>query len=253
MSLRLCVLASGSRGNSTYIETHGARLLVDAGLSWRELRRRMETRGLDWSALSALLITHKHTDHVRGLRVAAKRLGVPVYLSHGTRRTLGTDYPEVEFREFGAGEGFMVGDVRAQSFLLPHDGAETVGYTLTAGGLKVGLATDMGCVTRLAASRLAGSHLLVIESNHDRQMLMEGPYPWFLKRRIDGRHGHLSNDDAAALLDRLRHPGLKWVGLSHLSGENNTPEAALACVLGRLNGPEITVNLQHEPSPIITP
>jgi phosphoribosyl 1,2-cyclic phosphodiesterase len=236
--LEVCLLASGSKGNAIYIGSGGSRILVDAGLSGREIQSRLGSIGVSGENLDALLITHEHTDHCRGLGPLARRFGLPVYMHPETRLALPSLGKVGEFREFEAGDCFSLKDFRIETFPLSHDAAAPVGYTLETREGKIGIATDLGIATRLVADRLRGCRVLVLESNHDEAMLRDGPYPWPLKQRIRSSHGHLSNLASARLLEDLLWEGLEAVFLAHLSEVNNHPDLAEGCardVLARQN------------------
>ena len=251
--IRVSVLASGSKGNSMLIDGPEGALLVDAGLSAKELVRRMEFVGADPQRLRAIIVTHDHSDHLRGVRVLAKRLELPVF---GTGATLAAaDLPSVEIKNtVTPGSPFDVAGFSVVPFSLPHDAADPVGYVVQGFGARIGMATDLGSVNSLVRERLAGCDMLLLEFNYDERMLRDGPYPWFLKQRIQGRFGHLSNSHSARLLGELHHPDLQHVFLGHLSETNNCPDKALAAaqsVAGCGNGAELTVGRQSKPTPLI--
>ncbi len=207
--MRICLLASGSKGNSILVESGQTRLLIDAGLSARELRKRLEMIGIDASSLTALLITHEHTDHVRGLGPLVRQLDLPVYLQTDLARTL-ADVGKTEcVREFADGEDFTLDDLTIRPFAITHDSLAPVGFTLSGESGKVGIATDLGIATRLVSECLQGCRALVLETNHDEEMLRDGPYPWQLKQRVRGNHGHLSNRAGGSLLQSLLWQGLE--------------------------------------------
>lgn len=225
--MRLFMLASGSDGNCMLVEHDGYSILMDAGLSCREIGRRMEEAGAGGMQPSALFLTHEHSDHVRGARVTARRYGLPVVCSPGTaRRTPGlADVPSV--RPLAPGSSTCEGPFVVRSFLLPHDAEEPSGYVIEWEGGRLGIATDLGCWSHLVAESLAGCTGLVLEFNHDEEMLWNGGYPWPLKQRIASSRGHLSNASASSLLAKVSHGGLGYVVLAHLSRENNRPPLAL--------------------------
>ncbi|MBW1879440.1 MAG: MBL fold metallo-hydrolase [Deltaproteobacteria bacterium] len=232
--LAVAVLGSGSRGNCTYIGDGQHGLLVDCGLSTRQVTRRMEAIGLGGAPIDAVLVTHEHTDHVGGVRVLAKsvhkRIGqpIPVFMSAGTQRALHPRLLPERVDNVSAGRPFRVGDWDVEPFTVPHDTVDPVGYVVDLGPLRVGVFTDLGCVTRLVQEKLLSVDIAVLEFNHDLEMLVEGPYPWPIKQRIRSRHGHLSNEQAEDLLTTCARAGrLKDVILGHLSEENNSPEKAL--------------------------
>ncbi len=247
--MRVCLLASGSRGNATLIEADGCRLLIDAGLSAREIDRRLREIDLCADDLDALLITHEHHDHVSGAGPLARRHKIPVYIVPETAAAIKRLGSIADLRYFSAGDSFTLGTLEVSSFSTTHDAVDPVGFVIDSAEGRIGFATDLGLPTRLVANCLEGSRILVLETNHDEQMLLDGPYPWPLKQRIQGRLGHLSNRDAAGLLQQLAWEGLEAVFLAHLSDENNHPELArleISKCLGGFVGsaPQIFLGLQ---------
>ncbi len=319
----MTVLASGSKGNSTVIASGRTRVLVDAGLSCRELMRRMQAAGEDPAKLDGILITHEHVDHVSGLAVLARRLGVPVYFTEATHRawvrmlTPGTTMsygkwlerlqakksaatgeeegngakdaeagsillaasedemqlpveeeesvekvkadpaflPKVEY--FEAGHGFSVGDIAVSPFTIPHDAADPCGFVFEADGARMAIATDLGYVPPNVKAALKRIDVLLLESNHDLEMLRDGPYPWSVKQRVLSRVGHLSNEAAAEFLTRDYDGGARYIVLGHLSESNNAPElariAAERAIGDRMTllGNRIVLAMQAEPLPAI--
>jgi phosphoribosyl 1,2-cyclic phosphodiesterase len=291
--VRFTVLASGSKGNSTVVTGGHTRILVDAGLSCRELFRRMKLAGEDPATLNAIIVTHEHQDHINGLAVTARKLGIPVYFTEGTHRAwmrwltprrqmtyaqwmeqcrqqaaarqaeadtasateadeegdvavvlaaaaepekpaadAGPDdakqdptwLPAVEY--FEAGKPFCIGDIAVSPFTIPHDAADPVGFVFHAEGVRMALATDLGYVTPNVKAQLKKVDLLMIESNHDLEMLRDGPCPWQVKQRVLSRVGHLSNDSAAEFLESSYDGHAAYVILGHLSESNNLPDLA---------------------------
>jgi len=326
--VRFTVLASGSKGNSTVVTGGRTRILVDAGLSCRELFRRMKLAGEDPGTLDAIVVTHEHQDHINGLAVIARRLGIPVYFTEATHRawmrwltprrqmsyaqwleqcrrqaaerqaeTRTVDeegepdepesavevqasaeiskasvnagsaqsdptpqdpvksdpawLPAVEY--FQAGQPFAIGDLNVSPFTIPHDAADPVGFVFTAEGVRMAFATDLGYVTPNVRAQLKGVDLLLLESNHDLEMLRDGPYPWSVKQRVLSRVGHLSNEAAAGFLASAYDGQAAYVILAHLSESNNLPElarvAAERALAGRasLLANRLLVAAQHEP------
>lgn len=218
------LLASGSKGNALYLSDGTTRLLIDAGLSGVELRRRMETRGLEPGQLDAVLLTHEHDDHIRGAGVMARRYDLPLYINPGTLAAATRRLGKITVTElFECGQSFQIGTIGVHPFSISHDARDPAGFVFEVNQTRVGLATDLGKATALVKSRLRDCDVLIIESNHDVEMLQTGPYPWPLKQRIQGRTGHLSNVQSCDLLNELTHPGLHTVILAHLSETNNTP------------------------------
>lgn len=228
--MRIAILGSGSRGNALLVESAGQRLLIDAGFSCRELERRMAAVGVEASTLSALVLTHEHSDHVRGAARLAKRHGLPVFGTAGTLEASGFG-AEAGARRLRSGVAVEVAGFEIEPFTVPHDASEPVGVTVEDGaGRRLGLAADLGSRSRLAWGRMTQLDFLVLETNHDLGMLRNGPYPWVLKQRIAGSHGHLSNEDAAAGVPELVSERLSYVVLYHLSQTNNSPALAAEAV-----------------------
>jgi phosphoribosyl 1,2-cyclic phosphodiesterase len=310
--VRFTVLASGSKGNATVVCGGRTRILVDCGLSCRELFRRMRLAGEEPERLDAILITHEHSDHVSGVAVTARKLKIPVFFTEGTHRAwmrwilprrqmsyaqwleqtrkqaaerqaeaAGDEgeaeesdlveavqepaapakvkdpswLPAVEY--FRAGESFEIGDVSVSPFTTPHDAADPVGFVFRAEGVRMGFATDLGYIPPNVRAQLQGVDLLLLESNHDLEMLRDGPYPWAVKQRVLSRVGHLSNEAAAGFLEDGYDGHAAYVILAHLSESNNLPElarvAAERALNGRANLPanRLLLAAQHEPlSPI---
>lgn len=304
--VKMTVLASGSKGNSTVVSSSRTRILVDAGVSCRELFKRMAAAGEDPRTLDAILITHEHQDHVQGLAVTARRLGIPVYFTEAThrawirwmtprKRMTYADWlaarkamaecsvlsaqgsgkenadadsenweredlvavslaasaevepetaepekadpcslPGVEY--FVSGEGFCVGDIAVTPFTIPHDAADPVGFVFEVNGVRIGLATDLGYMPPNAKRHLKKCDVLMLESNHDLDMLRDGPYPWSVKQRVMSRVGHLSNLAAAEFLESEYDGGAAYVVLAHLSESNNLPELARVSAERALRG-----------------
>lgn len=238
--LRVVFLGSGSSGNATAVSYGDTTVLVDAGFSAREILRRLEAAGLDASSVRAIVVTHEHGDHIRGVRVVAKRLGdVPVYATPGTRAAASLDSATQDPRDLVRGESVQIGELELAAFRTLHDAAEPVGVRFDApDGESYGHATDTGELTPEALEALAGCRLVGIECNHDIGMLVNGPYPRFLKERILSPRGHLSNAAAATGIAAVAHDGLRAVAALHLSSQNNAPEharRALAQTLARLD------------------
>ncbi len=227
--MRFIPLGSGSHGNATLIEFGPTRLLVDAGLSARQLALRLRAVGVDPESIQCLLLSHEHQDHACGAERFSKRFGVPVACSPAT--LVAMDRSRVHFSRWlslPASGSLDLGRVRIESFPVPHDAAEPVGFVLHGEGLRVGVVTDLGHATTLVLERLRGCDVLMIESNHDEAMLRGGPYPWHLKQRVSGRLGHLSNHEAAALIRETVSDRCRAVVLAHLSEKNNTLALARA-------------------------
>jgi phosphoribosyl 1,2-cyclic phosphodiesterase len=325
--VRFTVLASGSKGNCAVVSGGRTRILVDAGLSCRELLRRMSVANEDPQTLDAIVITHEHQDHVNGVAVAARKLGIPVYFTEGTHRAwmrwltprkkltyaqwleecrkqaaarqaeadadeesepdeTAADGPAMDVAQepqstlpegpsnspsrkddptwlpaveyFEAGRPFQIGDISLSPFTIPHDAADPVGFVLSAEGVRMGFATDLGYIPPNVKAQLQGVDLLLLESNHDLEMLRDGPYPWSVKQRVLSRVGHLSNDAAAEFLSSDYDGQAAYVILAHLSESNNVPELAKVVADRALSGwPSLLTNRlllaeQHRPLEAIT-
>ncbi len=231
MAICFQTLASGSKGNAILVSNSCSRILIDAGLSCKELHRRMDQADIAASDLQGVVVTHEHQDHVRGVGVLSRRHDLPVYLTRGTLENLpqqvGTLAATHLFRD---GHSFNIGDFHITPFSISHDAHDPVGLVIESEGCKLGICTDLGVVTQLVRKKLEGCHGLVLEANHDVDLLINGPYPWHLKQRIRSRHGHLSNADSCELLNALFHDGLQSVVLAHLSETNNRPDLLMMSV-----------------------
>jgi phosphoribosyl 1,2-cyclic phosphodiesterase len=236
-SLQICVLASGSKGNAIYVSDGQTAILVDAGLSGIEIERRMKAAGIDIHWLKAIVVSHEHSDHIRGVGILARRYNLPVYITAETAAAAGQNLGRIDrITHFEIGRSFAIDDLAIHPFATSHDASDPAGFTISQNGRKIGIATDLGIATAMVKQHLRACSLLVLEANHDPTMLTEGPYPWPLKQRIKSRNGHLSNQDSGDLLSELKHDGLCHVILAHLSETNNTPEKALAAVQKAIGG-----------------
>lgn len=237
MRMTLCPLFSGSSGNSVYVSFGGVRLLVDAGMSAARIEGQLREIGADMEEIDAILVTHEHVDHVRGLGVLARRHHLPIYASEGTWNGIlqkENGIPLSCMHTLCAGQDFYIGKVNVHPFPIPHDALEPVGYRLECHGLSCGVATDIGHIDRTWMDAVLGCRALVLEANHDVEMVERGPYPMRLKKRILSRHGHLNNADCAKALLELASNGTQAVYLAHLSADNNLPELAYNTVCGAL-------------------
>jgi phosphoribosyl 1,2-cyclic phosphodiesterase len=223
----LCAIASGSNGNCYYVGNQRDAILIDAGISARQILSRMKAQKLDAGRVKAIFITHEHSDHALGARVLSKRLQVPVFLTSRTFVGMYNNQKPVAPRFFVPGDQITIGNFHIHSFLKNHDAAEPCSFRLEYNGIHVGVFTDIGSPCENVMKQLRMCHALFLESNYDETMLKEGRYPWPLKQRILSDHGHLSNDQAFELLKHHSGDQLQVVFLSHLSAENNTPEKAI--------------------------
>lgn len=226
MSVRICVLGSGSGGNCTFVATERTRILVDAGFSYREIKRRLRKIGEDPARLDAVLISHEHSDHVAGLAGLAQKLRAPILITARTERCLDWEEAPPRLERFYAGQRFCIGDIEIDSFTIPHDAVDPVAFCFRAEGLKLGVVTDLGYIPESVKHQIRGCHLLVLESNHDLEMLRVGPYPWFVKQRVMSRVGHLSNHAVSEFLAADYDRSSQVLVLAHLSEHNNHPEIA---------------------------
>lgn len=233
----ICTIASGSEGNAAILSYKSTHLLIDAGISCRRIADSLKHFDLKLSDLTAVIVTHEHGDHIRGLATLHKRTGIPVYLSAGTAASLEGQAPCLhnEAGIFCSGDDFEIGEIGVETFSTPHDAADSVGFRFFVGGSTLGYATDLGYITPEVRSKLLGAECLFIESNHDLYSLLTGPYPDYLKRRILGNRGHLSNDDCADLAVQAVKCGARRITLCHLSRHNNTPGLAVEATVRQLN------------------
>jgi len=252
-NLAVCILASGSKGNSIYISDGNTAILIDAGLSGAEIERRLQSRDLSAKNLDAILVSHEHTDHIQAVGVLSRRYQLPVYISPKTKKVsprLGNVH---DLRTFECGTTFQINNMTIHPFSTSHDAEDPVGFTIGQNGTIIGIATDLGIATTMVKQHLKNCSLLIIEFNHDPVMLEQGPYPWPIKQRIKSRTGHLSNVESKKLLEELQHDNLKHVILAHLSDTNNTPqkafdEASKALIHCRAR---LSVADQYESGPIL--
>ncbi len=245
----LSILSSGSCGNSTVVTYDGRSILIDAGISCLELERRLSDFGVEPTQVEALVLTHEHTDHVRGAERFSRKHAVPVV---GTRGTLSlTQLRGASTRILVPGRVMEVGGFSVRAFKVRHLAAEPVALSIGTGGRRIGIASDLGSVTPTVVQEMLGSSLMLVESNYDERMLMEGRYPEFLKRTIRGNHGHLSNDDAGLLASKASSDETHRIVLVHLSQENNTPERARETVERQLVGlrPDIKLEVAEHGCP----
>jgi len=224
--VRFSVLSSGSKANCTFVEAGGKRFLVDCGLSGKQAELRLAEISVDPASLNAILVTHEHADHIHGVATLSRRYGIPVYANAGTMERIA----KPRGREiFVTGQDFSLGGVECTPFSIAHDAVDPVGFSLRAEGLKLVVVTDLGRVTTLVREHVQGANAILLESNHDQEMLQSCSYAWELKQRIASTHGHLCNEAAGQLLEDIMHPELFHIVLGHLSENSNTPGLALEC------------------------
>jgi phosphoribosyl 1,2-cyclic phosphodiesterase len=262
--MKFSVLASGSSGNACYIETDYVSVLVDAGLSCREIEHRLGKVGVSPEDLDALIITHEHADHIKGAGPLVRRFDLPIYINQKTLekglKTLGNLTGVVVIE---TGQTFVIEDLEVETFTKCHDAVDPLGLVLSqrsgssaSNGVRMGMVTDLGRSTRLVEDRLRGCQALIVEFNYDPEMLEQGPYPLDLKRRIKGQDGHLSNQQAGDLIRTVSHDNLRFLVIAHMSETNNEPDKARELAARTLNGcgyeqASILLSRQDEPGPMI--
>ena len=235
--VQFTILGSGSGGNAAYLETPGARVLIDCGFSAKRIRAALLELDCTPERLDGILITHEHSDHITGLKILAAKLGIPVYCNRHTAGEIRHHHDcNFDFQLFETGNSFEIGDLVVDTFPIPHDAVDPVGFTLHTPAVQIGFLTDLGHGTRLIADRVRQAEVLLLETNHDVDMLNNDPHrPWNLKQRIFSRHGHLSNESAANFLEQLVHVDLQHIFCVHLSRDCNTPELARKEITQKLN------------------
>ena len=263
--MRLASLSSGSSGNSIYVGSDTTNILVDTGCSKKRIEEGLAKLDLSLSDIDAIFVTHEHSDHIAGLHTILKKYDIPVFATPGTLQGLRTsdtkgEMTSSEFHEIHADEKVSVKDLIINPMTIMHDALEPVAYRISCGKKKIGVATDLGCYDDYIVENLKGMDAILIEANHDVRMLQTGPYPYYLKKRILGEKGHLSNEKSGELLCRILHDDLKGILLGHLSKENNLPELAYETVRVEIEMGEnpyhgndfpIMVAARNELSPVI--
>ncbi len=257
MSVQLTILGSGSSGNCAFLETSETRLLVDAGLSGRQIRSRLLGIGRTPENLNGILITHEHSDHIQGLVGLAAKLQIPIYCNRPTREAIQRQLQvTLDFRIFETGGSFEVGDVTVDTFSVPHDASDPIGFLLRTAEGQIGFLTDLGHATKLILQRLQSANVLLLETNYDLELLRDDPRrPWSVKQRIASRHGHLSNEAAAHVTEQLVSAHLRRVYLGHLSSDCNRPEIAhrvIAQTLERNGAPHVKLEVAAQDVPCAT-
>jgi len=248
-SFCICPLASGSKGNSLFVSCRNNSILIDAGLSGIEIERRLNILNISPESLTAIIITHEHSDHVKGAGILSRRFKLPVYITQKTYEAAQGLGKIEDLCFFECGTPFEIDQILVSPFSTSHDAIDPAGLTMEYNGHKIGIATDLGIVTSLVKEHLKNSNILYLESNHDLDMLINGSYPWHLKQRIKGRTGHLSNIDAGMLLSELGTDDLKHVILAHLSEENNCPQKAVQEISKSLNGSNAVLHVARPDQP----
>lgn len=233
--MRMVSIASGSSGNCIYIGSDNTHVLVDAGISNKRIEQGLNEIGIKGSELDAILITHEHSDHIKGLGVLARKHGIPIYSTKETLEEISAvkslgEYPKDLYCPIRHDADFMIGDLEIKPFRIDHDASNPVAYRIQKENKSVAVATDLGHYSQYTIEHLQGLDAILLEANHDVKMLEAGPYPYYLKRRILGAYGHLSNENAGRLLNCILHDNLKHIFLGHLSKENNYEELAYETV-----------------------
>ncbi len=244
MKLEFASIASGSSGNCIYVASGHTKLLIDAGLSGKRIEAGLSQMSLTGYDIDALLVTHEHNDHVDGVGIMSRRYDIPVYATEGTWENMPKKVGNIKPANKNAlysGETVMINDLMIKPFPIPHDAAQPVGYCITDGSAKITVATDIGHITDEVRESIKDSNILLIESNHDVNMLKTGPYPYPLKQRVLGDFGHLSNENCGKILGDIITDTLKYIFLGHLSNENNTPVLAFETVKAKLENEGVVV------------
>ncbi|MBN2789817.1 MAG: MBL fold metallo-hydrolase [Candidatus Delongbacteria bacterium] len=247
--MKIAVLSSGSKGNSSFIESNDQAVLIDAGLSTKRLLMKMDEVGADHKIIAGIIVTHDHSDHIKGVGTLARKLKIPVYIHEENYRMKADIFTncQIKFIE----KEFTIGNFTISPIPVSHDGTVNYSYNIQAEGKKISHLTDLGKATSLVRERTKDCDLFVLESNHDPVMLKEGPYPWYLKQRISGIKGHLSNSDASDLIISGQRTNLKNIILAHLSEENNDPVLAYENMVCSITEKDLDINvhiaLQNKP------
>ena len=259
MGIQVTILGSGSSGNCALIETDQTAVLVDAGLSHRQITQRLAGIQRSLADIDAILLTHEHSDHTNALAVIGKHNTIPVYANRLTAEEVKTEAGvQISWRLFTTGSAFEIGDLAIEPFSIPHDASDPVGFTLRDATHTVAFVTDLGHATKLVVERIRNVDMVVLESNHDIKLLQDDTIrPWATKQRIMSRHGHLSNDDAATVIGEVISGKLRHIVLAHLSRDCNRPELAQKAVEEKLkltgaNHVHVAVAHQHQPTPTVT-
>ena len=251
-----CPLASGSRGNSIYLSTTNAKILIDAGISAKNISNKLASLNIDVHEIDAILITHEHTDHIRGLDILSKKFKIPIFANAETAKAIySTMKTNPSFKIFTTGETFEFYDLIISPFSVQHDTCDPVGFAIKIGNTKIGICTDLGFISTSVTMNLQNCNYLYIESNHEPSMVFSSNRPYSCKNRILGRQGHLSNDNCAKLIYSIHSEEMKHIFLAHLSSECNNPELAIKKTMEQLAlknaKTPVSIAHQNEPSNII--
>jgi phosphoribosyl 1,2-cyclic phosphodiesterase len=250
MSLYICSLNSGSNGNCYYVGNDREAVLIDAGISCRETEKRMARAGLEMRSVKAIFISHEHSDHIRGLEVLSRKHRLPVYVTGNTLRQGGLALDEHLAMPLDPSMPVQVGGLHVRAFPKYHDASDPHSFTVSFNDIRVGIFTDIGRTCKELIRHFSGCHAAFLESNYDEQMLRQGPYPAYLKKRISGGQGHLSNAEALQLFLTYRRPDLSHLILSHLSAENNCPVLVKDLFSPHAGDVKVVVASRHEESPV---
>lgn len=231
---KFCNLYSGSSGNCSFVETENTKILVDMGVSNKKLEDGLKQINVDIKDIDAIILTHEHSDHVKGLPVTTNKYHIPVYANRKTFEYMKQDLPDFDKNFFVTGENFDIGDLKIHPFSIPHDAADPCGFTISHKKKKISIATDIGHIENSVIDNLVGNNFVLIEANYETEMLKSSRYPYLLKRRILGPDGHLSNEDASYAISTLCENGVNNIMLGHLSKENNFPELAYQTVMNEI-------------------
>jgi phosphoribosyl 1,2-cyclic phosphodiesterase len=249
MTVRFCSLASGSSGNSHLINDGKKFLLIDAGLSGKQIENKLREVDVDPKNLSAILVSHEHSDHICGVGILSRRYNIPIYANDGTWSGMASKIGNIKdenIKCFKSNENFSIGDFNIRPYKISHDANEPVGFSIANDNIKISIATDLGYISEDIIEEIKDSNLVILESNHDEEMLKAGSYPYSLKRRVLSNIGHLSNEAAGNAIVDLVSKNVKSILLAHLSKENNFPELAIATVKNILDSKKITIGKDVE-------
>lgn len=257
MSLKICILSSGSSGNALFIESEKTKILIDAGLNAKQISLRLSSIGININDINAICLSHEHGDHTQAINILQKKHKIPIYVNYLTKEALikNDKFKDLHYKIFESGTTFLIGDLSIETFLVPHDAAEPVGFKITNKNKSIGIITDVGIPTPLIMDKLKNCNLLVVEANYDEDLLIDAQRPYKLKQRIRGNLGHLSNIDSAKIITACHHKNLKHVILAHLSSDCNTPRIASDTVRSQLilesiDNLEINVSLSSKPTSV---
>ena len=249
MTVRFCSLASGSSGNCHLINDDKQFILIDAGLSGKQIENKLKEVDVDPKNISAILVSHEHSDHISGVGILSRRYNIPIYANNGTWDGMECKIGkinEANINFFKTNENFSIGDFNIKPYTISHDANEPVGFSIEKNNIKISIATDLGYISDNIIEEISGSNLLILESNHDEEMLKAGSYPYSLKRRVLSNMGHLSNEAAGNAIVELVSKNVKSILLAHLSKENNFPELAIATVKNILESKKIMIGKDVE-------